>query len=139
MDFLIVNQLTTNFDSLSPNTMWKDILKIVYDDFKIDSDDACLLHKQLSQFRDALSETVEDLLLGDSDSVEMPGTKDQSESPEWIQQRWPRITASSAYRSHSFGKCLNRNGVNVTPKWDNFIKLKLWGKSFKATKHIDHG
>ena len=117
--------------------MWHDILKAKYEDFDVSADYARYLQTKVDEMRHSLKTYAEHLSGEVGDSVQLPGTEQQSESDIWHNERRVRITASTTNRVYSFGKRMNSG---KKPKWEKFIGEKLWhNRDFSPTEDMKYG
>ena len=133
-----VNRFYEAMKSISPINMWSETLQpeYSYQDFVIDSTYAASLRTMVANFKSNIMEEIEPLA-GNRNSVQIPGTEQQTDSESWHMERRFRITASTAQRVYSFGRRLNSN---VKPKWEKFINKKLWcNDSFVPTADMAYG
>lgn len=119
------NKFITNLPSASSNTVFSHLLEVDYEDYVVDTE----------ALQNRVSSAVEDFKSvhtcnNSTGPFEVPDTKDQSDSPVWIQARAVRVTASIAK---------DVVGMSSRRAKYNFLRRHLWGLDKIKLKSMTYG
>lgn len=110
-----------NLPLSGPSTVFSHLLEIKYDDYDVDID----------SLKECVISAEEDMKCGVMKSAyEVPGTRDQADSPEWFQARAFRVTASVAK---------DVLGLSSRHSQYKFLRKHLWGFERLQVKSMLYG
>lgn len=137
------NSFLRNLQEYSSKTnevsMWELSLTMKYEDYTLEEERKTILKTLVND----LEESLKDVFTGTGDQVEyteIPGTKEQSASLRWFEERRYRITASKCKTAYSCGeKLLCERGKECLGQLYNWIRNKFWFPKHITTKDIEYG
>lgn len=106
-------------------SMWEVQLQITYDDYPLED--------EISENLKRKTKILEDNLKPDA-LMEIPGTRDQSSSEEWHNQKFRRLTASKCLTACKIGELVHNEAPGAAVRAYSFIKSNVWklGSSFQS-------
>eukprot|EP00112_Aurelia_sp_Birch-Aquarium-sp1_P016363 Seg3703.1 transcript_id=Seg3703.1/GoldUCD/mRNA.D3Y31 product="hypothetical protein" protein_id=Seg3703.1/GoldUCD/D3Y31 len=118
---------------------WELSLTMKYEDYTLEEERKTILKTLVND----LEESLKDVFTGTGGQVEyteIPGTKEQSASLRWFEERRYRITASKCKTAYSCGeKLLCERGKECLGQLYNWIRNKFWFPKHITTKDIEYG
>ena len=132
---LFVRKLQTiNKDKLS---MWETLIKVTYEDFVLDDDDKLYYKYLVRNFESCLADNVANIF-ENSFSGQVPGTKEQSNSETWLQERCFRITASVCKNVVLIGEKIKKK-VDAKHQRFEWIRNHFWFPNSFKTLDMKYG
>ena len=104
--------------------MWETLIEVTYEDFVLDDDDKLYYKYLVRNFESCLADNVANIF-ENSFSGQVPGTKEQSNSETWWQERCFCITASVCKNVVLIGEKIKKK-VDAKHQHFDWVKNHVW-------------
>ena len=131
-----IKDFVVRLQSDAKQSMWETILKIKYENWKLDEADATVYKEMVIQFAQNLSQNNADIL-NDKVCGEIPGTDQQANSDRWHLERKFRITASKCQSAVMRGETLDKYD-SLLPHF-NWLYRNFWFPSTYCNQYMKYG
>lgn len=109
-------------------------------DYKLEEDRKAELQEMVVLLEESLQPKIPSQNERSNSAVEIPGTRQQSNSPAWFHERQYRITASKCKEVCLLGdKLVSNKGNEFKWKFLNWISNNFWSPKFIQTRDMKYG